>query len=76
MTPELERELVEAWNSGYCIPSTDPNLTGLDRLRAAWAEATEQERAIFKEESYGPSKRENLNFKGQEWEATGQEARK
>jgi hypothetical protein len=58
MTPELERELVEAWNSGYCLPPTDPNLTGLDRLRAAWAEATEQERAIFKEGILRPVKTE------------------
>jgi hypothetical protein len=46
MTPELERELIDAFNAGYC--QTEP--TALERLRAAWWEATEEERRILKGE--------------------------
>ena len=57
MTPEIQRELVRAWNDGFCLPPTDPNLTGLERLRAAWATATDQERELFKEEILRPADR-------------------
>jgi hypothetical protein len=49
MTRELENELVEAFNSGWCIPADEPKTT-LERLRAEWAKATPTERAIFQVE--------------------------
>jgi hypothetical protein len=49
MTKETVAELVARWNSGWGAPPTEPNMTTLDRLRAEWATASEQERAIFKD---------------------------
>ena len=49
MTPDVARELIDAWNTGWCVP-VKPDPTPLGQLRAAWAEASEVERAIFKDE--------------------------
>ena len=42
--------MVPAWNAGWTLPPTGQNMTTIDRLRAEWATATDQERAIFKDE--------------------------
>jgi hypothetical protein len=57
MTPEIEAELIAAWNDGFCLPPTDPYLAGLARLRAAWSTTTDRERAIFKGEILRPADR-------------------
>jgi hypothetical protein len=50
MTPEISRELARAWNAGLLRPVAELDLTPLGQLRAAWVEASNVERAIFKAE--------------------------
>ena len=48
MTLEIASELIDAWNSGYCVSPAER--ATLDRLRMDWAAATDNEREIFKAE--------------------------
>jgi hypothetical protein len=51
MTKEVRDELVAAFNSGWGVPPDEPE-SALDRLRAAWVEASDVERAIFAGETF------------------------
>ena len=51
MSPEVERELIAAFNDGWCgryIAPAAPST--LERLRTDWTHATDAEREIFKAE--------------------------
>jgi hypothetical protein len=51
MDPEVERELIGAFNDGWCGRYTPPDgRSTLERLRTEWAQATDAEREFFKAE--------------------------